>query len=277
VACLESGYVTRSNDVGKSSRTPFKHWVLNAHLGKIAGVLSTRSSDVPASPTPFLCVDLCAGDGTQSDSHQCSPAIINRHCSWLHARGINCSAVFIEHNANTFDMLQRNIIPQNHPHRIELIHGDAREYRVEPTCKNQAIFVNCDPNAISNMPLADEFAESLTPTTTMTMTLGCNVDGLKRLSREKREEWFEYADRVIRNMPTWHDAIAVRLIRDASQWAYLTRLPRKWAHRQAVELRNKGNSLWPNGVEVAIRSESGSGFVDLLTRLFLTEKEYHAQ
>lgn len=269
--------MARSHDVGRSSRTPFKHWVLNAHLGKVAGVLSMRNRDVPAKPTPFLCVDLCAGDGTQSDSHQCSPAIINRHCSWLQARGINCSAVFIEHNMNTFDMLQSNIKPQDNSHKVELIHGDAREYRVNPTCKDQAIFVNCDPNAISNMPMADEFAASLTPTTTMTMTLGCNVDGIKRLPRDKRAEWFEYTDRVIRKMPRWHDAIVVRLIKDASQWAYLTRLPKKWAASQSEALRKKGNEWWPNGVEVVVLGDSRVEFTDLLSRLFLTAEEYHAK
>lgn len=264
-------------NVGRSNRTPFKHWVLDAHLGKISGVLSSKHITIPAIPKPFLCIDLCAGDGSESDIHRCSPAIINKHCQWLHQHGIDSRAVFIEHNTNTFDVLKMNVNSNQYSHNVELRCEDAREYRVVPSCLNQAIFVNCDPNAISDMPLAESFAESLTPTTTMTMTLGCNVGGVKMLPREKREEWFCYVDMVVRRMPTWHDAIAIRLVRDSNQWAYLTRLPRKWARRQAEAIQKKGCQLWPNGVEVAIYSEGTSRFEDMLTRLFLTEAERNAR
>lgn len=263
--------------VGRSSRTPFKHWVLDTHLGKIAGVLSTRNRDVPAIPNPFLCVDLCAGDGSQSDVHRCSPAIITKHCEWLHSRGIHCETVLIEQDQNTFDALQNNVIASEYRHRVTMICGDSKEYRVRPTCRNQAVFVNCDPNAISDMPLAGDLADSLTPTTTITMTLGCNVGGVKRLSRDKREEWFCYADRVVARMPSWHDAIVIRLVRDSDQWAYITRLPRKWSRKQAEDIKRKGEQLWPNGVEVAVLSDSVATFTDMLTRLFLTEAEYNAR
>lgn len=154
--------------VGKSSRTPFKHWLLNSHLGRIAGVLNLRSPQVPAKANPFLCVDLCAGDGLETESHNASPVIISRHLNWFASQRPDnkCEAVFIEKASATHRELRRNLSEHNllFPHNV--IIGDAREYRVQPTSPWQAIFVNCDPNHVADMPLAEPLAASLTETTT---------------------------------------------------------------------------------------------------------------
>jgi hypothetical protein len=272
--------VAKTMRVGRSSRTPLKHWVLDTHLGKIVGVLSSGNRDVPARCTPFLCVDLCAGDGDESEGHQSSPGIITGHCEWLAGRGKPVRSVFIERHSNTFEVLERNVDVSRFKHQCELICGDAREFRVNPTSPDQAIFVNCDPNAISDMPLAEEFARSLTRTTTMTTTLGCNVGGLKKLTLEKRRPWYDYMQIMVDIMPPWHDAILVSLIRDAAQWAYFTRLPSKWVpdngkrKGQLSQLVTKGNAMWPNGVEVASLRLQPEKFRDMVNRLFLTKGEY---
>lgn len=272
--------MARQVRVGRSSRTPLKHWVLDTHLGKIVGVLSSGNRTVPAKCTPFLCVDLCAGDGDESDDHRSSPGIITSHCDWLARRGKSVQSVFIERHANTFEVLERNIKADQLEHECQLICGDAREFRVKPTSVDQAIFVNCDPNAISDMPLAEDFARSLTRTTTMTTTLGCNVGGLKMLSLEKRRPWYDYLQIMIDIMPAWHDAILVSLIRDSAQWAYFTRLPAKWVpddgkrKGQLSQLIQTGNAMWPNGVEVASYRLQPRIFRDMVHRLFLTKGEY---
>jgi hypothetical protein len=263
------------NTVGKSSgRTPLKHEVLNRHLGKIVGVLSNGSSRVPAKANPFLAVDMCAGDGSESDGYSTSPSIINRHCKFLQAK-YPCNAVFIEKDQYTFAELYANVRPEDWTHKVELRHEDARLFRVQPTSKHQAIFVNADPNSISHMPLCDEFMSSLTETTTMTMTMGCNAAGLKRLPRENREEWYEYMIRAVANMPRYHDAIIVRLKQDSAQWAYFSRLPILWAADHVKELQKIGDKSWPKGVDIVRLSDGRQLFTDMLNQLFLTKQEYY--
>ena len=52
--------MSSSTDVGRSSRTPVKHFLLNALVGKIVGVLGTGKA--PCKANPFYAVDLCGGD-----------------------------------------------------------------------------------------------------------------------------------------------------------------------------------------------------------------------
>lgn len=265
-------------NVGRSSRSAYKHWVLDAHLGKIVGSITTGQT--PARANPLLCVDLCAGDGGNGDG-TASPLIIHKHCEWL-ASNARCPlpahSIFIEKNATTHDILVGRLGPMaTHPnHRREIRNEDAREFYLQPTTKDQAIFINCDPNSISDMPLAEELAHSLTPTTTMTMTLGCNVGGLKRMELDKRQPWLDYVKLMTKIMPAWHDAILVEICGDASQWAYLTRLPSKWSTQQKECLRKGGEKLkdsFPQGVRVASFRQDRLAFDECLNRLFLTQKE----
>lgn len=263
----------KKETVGKSSRTPFKHWVLDSHLGQITGVLSRRSPSVPAIPNPFLCIDLCAGDGTETDGHKSSPKIITKHCEWLAEKGFNVQSVMIEKHSATFESLESSIDTKKIKHSCVLKNEDAREFIFKPSCLNQAVFLNCDPNSIADMPFSERLAKSLTKTTTMTLTLGCNVGGLKRLKKEQRKEWFDYIDTMIRIMPPWHDAILVSIERDDAQWAYFTRLPSVWSKQQSDSVFKKGLSMFKNGVRVESYRFGIDGFRDLIKRLFLTKVE----
>lgn len=84
---------------GRSHRTPYKHWLLNALLGKINGALSTRKCF--AKP-PLHCVDLCAGDGKVTDEHQASPIIFQKHARHKFGRANRMTVDLIEKDQNTY-------------------------------------------------------------------------------------------------------------------------------------------------------------------------------
>lgn len=256
--------------VGRSSRTPFKHWILKTILGRINGSLSTNSDKVPANPDPFHILDLCAGDGLSTDLHDCSPKIINSHVKWAKDRGMKVRATYIEKGTSTFVQLMANCSGY---HNAEFINADATTVSIVPTCPNQAIFVNADPNTIRDWPVSESLIESLTPTTTLLITMGCNVGGLKRLPLDERKEWFDHVAKVTHSLPSFHDAILVVLNNDMAQWAYLIRDPLKWSSKTMEAIRSKAKTLTGSGVTIAsIRHNSGE-FSELLRQLFLTKKE----
>jgi hypothetical protein len=271
------------SNVGRSSRSVYKHWVLDTHLGKIVGALSTGKT--PARANPLLCVDLCAGDGGSADEYdQSSPAIIHKHCEWLASRDggrYSAQSIFYEKSEFTFGKLVSRLSdwPTHERHRRDVIRGDAKEFSFSKQLPNQAVFVNCDPNSVSDLPnaeFAERLAAQLTPTTTMAVTLGCNVGGLKRMPLEDRKPWREFVEIMLRAMPSWHDALLVEICGDKSQWAYLTRLPAKWADEQKAALQRAGDKLkgdFPRGVAVFSRRLDRSRFDDLMDRLLYTQKE----
>lgn len=264
--------------VGRSSRTPYKHWLLNAQLGQICGVLSRNHPDVPARACPHLMVDLCAGDGEVTPDHQSSPHIMVKHAKWCATHGIPVAIQFWEVAEHSFNRLCENVDQYRLEFDIDirLINDDARKWRHVPTHPHQSIFINCDPNSINELPIPQDFDRQLTPTTTMTVTLGCNVGGLKRLSLERRQEWYEYIRLLLEPMPQWHDALLVELVRDEAQWAYFTRLPAKWSQSHAMAIPKRSKSLCGKEAVVASYRDSRSDFLSMVDRLFLTKKERNA-
>ena len=261
--------VAKQTNVGTSSRTPFKHWVLNSELGRICGVLSTGK--VHARACPFHVIDLCAGDGhASSDSEQSSPEIITRHCRWLEKRGLRSKATLIERGAITFAELMRNTQPETWLERLNM---DAREYRLNRTSKHQAMFIHADPNSIADWPITQQLLESLSETTTMLATLGCNVGGLKRLKREDRLPWFNHVQSCIEAMPKYHDALLIELANDKSQWAYLLRLPARWTAETAVKLRTVGRKYTTFDLNLASVRINPTEFMAMENKLFLTKEE----
>lgn len=256
--------------VGRSDRTPFKHWILDSELGRIAGVLSRPNYNVPAVACPFHVIDLCAGDGCQDQGYRCSPAIINKHVSWAAQRNLSVKASYIEKAPNNYASLLRNCEGFENS---EFLNIDARDYDFQATGKNQAIFINADPNHIEDMPISSKMAEAMTPCTTFVLTLGCNVGGLKRMTYERRKDWFGYIKMLVDVTPAWHDSILVCLNQDVSQWAYFLRSPSKWSEETVSRLRKKGNLFFDNGVTVASRQRNPQLFEDLQRQLFLTNKE----
>lgn len=259
--------------VGRSSRTPYKHWLLDAMVGKCAGVYSTGTP--PGSP--FTCVDLCAGDGLETPEHRASPQIMNKHCCWLNQKhGKKTRLVLIEKDQHTFTELVNNTA-KDRCYGFECKLGDARTFTLEGVGSEQPVFVHCDPNNVHQTPINEQFVGSWNCFTTFLATLGCNAGGIKMLPYEHRIKWFDKVRLLVHGMAAHHDAILLWLKKDSHQWAYLLSLPKKWASggpRDFVAPAvRKGNEMWPSGVGAVSYRGSRAAFNKQLQTLFLTAKE----
>lgn len=258
--------------VGRSSRTPFKHWLLSLELGRLVGIFANpvARAKVHAVAKPFLVVDLCAGDGGGQYGAESSPAIITKHLDFASQRGVWVNSILIEKNAATIDELRANV-----PRRswCEIVNSDARDWVCPQLKDRQAVFVHSDPNHIEDWPMTPEFVANLTETTTMLATLGCNVGGLKRLSRDQRMGWYEHVARCVENMPSYHDAVLVRLDGDQANWAYLLRLPTKWCRQTVEYILKSGKKYTEYDLDVASLRGSRESFERIQDMLFQTKKE----
>jgi len=165
--------------VGKSSRTPFKHWIINAELGRLAGVFSHGSNKVPVKANPFVIYDLCAGDGANKDNS--SPSIILKHTNFMRKNRVNVDVNLFEKSTNTFESLYLNFDGND----FNLVNKDSSDFILNAK-QNQASFILVDPNNISDLPVSEKMVNSFNAGTTFVITLGCNVGGLKRLDIEER-------------------------------------------------------------------------------------------
>ena len=261
--------VTQTTVGRSSSRTPFKHWILDSELGRICGVLSTGK--VHAMACPFHVVDLCAGDGhVSSESRKSSPEIITRHCKWMLTKCLETKATLIERGDLTYRELLKNTPDFGWLERLNM---DARQYELPRTHKHQAMFIHADPNTIADWPVTKQLLESMSETTTMLATLGCNVGGLKRLDVGDRLEWYGHVQQCMDAMPRYHDLILVELVNDASQWAYLLRLPAAWAVDTMYRLETQGKNYAKFALSMASVRLTPAAFREMEDRLFLTKKE----
>lgn len=271
--------MVKFKEVGRSSRTPYKHFILNSELGRQSGIISKRK--VPfLRPNPFLIVDLCAGDGSISEEHDSSPRIILKHAEYAHEHGISVDVNLYEKAPHTVSLLRSNLVEL--PSYASIIEGDSSNFTLHPTSSYQPIFVFCDPNNIHQLPLTSAFLESTTKFTTYIITLGCNVGGLKKLALKDRKLWFEHVRSVTSALPSNHDSLLVGLTGDSDRWAYLVTLPRKWASDSASRYIKKADYYkklqakgFSKGARVESFRESPSGFSDLCNWLFLTLNEYN--
>ncbi len=262
--------------VGKSHRTPFKHFVLDKLLGSHVGRIATGRVKFIFGDTHI--VDLCAGDGSPGDHGLSSPQIIHKHSKWAASeflkRGCRSrvKVTMIEKAEASYLSLERNL-NRPKPYDLNLIHGDARSFRLSVGGKNEAAFINADPNHVAHMPLARDLVESFPKLTTMTLTLGCNVGGIKRMKREDREQWFEYVDMCTGKMQSYHDAILCSVVRDASQWAYLSIIPKADTDQVGKLLTKAGAAEFDHGVSCVSFRDSAEKFSRGVDELFLQKKE----
>jgi hypothetical protein len=159
--------------------------------------------------------------------------------------------------------------------KVSLINGDARKYELPKLNSDQAVFVHCDPNAVSHMPLTGPFVDSWNRHTNYLVTLGCNVGGAKRLSYDERLGWFEYIRMLTDHLPKHHDAMLFWLQNDASMWAYLLSFPATWAKDFQAMATKKASGFWPKGVGSASYRTQRKIFDDQVKQLFLTKEEYN--
>lgn len=215
-------------------------------------------------------IDLCAGDGRPVEGGTTSPAIIEKHGrNLIEKRGMQFRSTLIEKKKETFAMLWANTSDEPWQQRLNM---DARDFKLDVKHEFQAVFIHSDPNSISDWPITKSLTNSMSKATTLLATLGCNVGGLKRRPREERMQWYGHVQEVIEVMPYWHDAILVELVGDASQWAYLLRLPDKWSEKTSDKISKIGLGL---GFETSVSSlrRDPKEFKALEDKLFLTKKE----
>jgi hypothetical protein len=258
----------KRHDVGRSEgRTRYKHFLLDAILGRVNGVLTTKAC---YATSPLVCVDLCAGDGVQTDEYRCSPAIMAKHVNHSFGKKNKATLTLIERNPASFELLRQNVDQSD---TVKIVNGDAREYRLPKLAATQACFVHCDPNNAHQTPLTSDFVSGFSKCTMYLATLGCNAGGIKRLPLDERSKWFEYVTMLVGKLPSHHDALLFWLMNDKAQWAYMVNVPtvwRDWAIDLGVE---KGSKIWEKGVGGVAWRCNKSRFKDEVHRLFLTSEE----
>lgn len=261
--------------VGTSKRTLGKHVLLNKILGREAGMMA-YGRPVFINKHYFI-IDLCAGDGSPTyESGLSSPAIIQKHVNYLLKHNVPVKTILIEKNINTFDRLKQ--------HNFDALHlnCNAQDIDILPLKiihKNSAAFIHADPNHIEDWPISKKLLHNAPEYTTLLVTLGCNVGGLKRLPFERRQAWYDRMDELLRWLPQRHDALLVVLRGDRAQWAYLVVGPKKW-HSQGVYKKDVmaafNSKTWPNGVDMVQFKANTRTFYQMRDKLFMTTKELAA-
>jgi hypothetical protein len=231
--------------VGSSAnRTPIKHFLLDALLGMIIGAAS-----VIRSIKEVLLIDCCAGDAIDTEySGTSSPKIFQKHLDWAHVRGLWGRGFLIEKDVYTVDRLRGNmaagsmiIIPEDYA-------SEEVAKQIGATGAETTAFVHIDPNHAHDIKEFDHLLKILPDRTTILVTLGCNVGGIKRLPRIERHKMLERLKYLIRIKRSYHSACLVRLERDKAQWAYLLTVPQGWRPRVEKIIRKLEKEHWPKGV-----------------------------
>lgn len=254
--------------VGKSARTPMKHCLLKKIIGREVGVI-TRSHWAKGV---YQIVDLCAGDGVDEQS---SPQLILKYALWLQEHGGRVQTTFIEKHHATYSRLAA-MLESNSRVPTSVWRGCSNQISADQLWEGepQLAFILNDPNTVNDFALTEEILGSAPRYTTTLSTLGCNPRGIKRMSREVRDGWFEHIYRVIDHMPSHHTAMIVSLNRDDAQWAYLITGPTVWFDENRYQHDcQKAFKDWEAGITMVIRDRSPGEFRSECDRLFLTKRE----
>jgi hypothetical protein len=253
-----------SAKVGSSHRTPGKHDALSWLFGKTVGVHS-----VYFPKRTFVAIDCTAGDGVPSGhSLLTSPSILDKGIQFLESKGIHAKLALYEKSAVSSQSLKLHF-----PNR-DIVHGDAKDMPVFWD-QTSILFVVNDPNTINDwiLPQSLNLAPDLT---TVFSTLGCNVGGLKMLSKEKRAVWYEHVQSQLLLLKPWHAAYIIRIENDSSQWAYLVNSPVKWMKNTEEAFRKSFEKygMKVDGGWIGERVPDSSKFRNIVDQLFLTKKEF---
>lgn len=282
--------------VGKSGVTPCKHFLLDKLVGRECGVF-TRSGITQS----YNIIDLTAGDGVAPQGEftkRCSPGISMKHVDWLNQNSLigDFRYIGIEKQPETYTKLVSNCVQyldsswsreegetiytaKKGKCNIELINGDSTNIACPLLEKNygedDGVFLYNDPNHVNEWCITRDMLQNFPRFTTSLSTLGCNVNGLKRLRRESREQWYSRVDLVTKFLlKDWHDACLFS-VGGADQWAYLVTAPAKWRDKITTECQKaakkvKGRTVSP---EIFWYRKDRDGFKRLQDTLFLTKKE----
>lgn len=274
-----------SNTVGRSARTPAKHQLMTALVGKEVGAASHIGT--------IEClqwIDLTAGDGLVPDGlrwdRNCSPGILARHAR---ASTKPVIVTMLERQASTYDRLLASLAAELPAlgytgagslwscgnAMIEVVNTSGADVGLRRVDRKVAVLATNDPNAICDWAMRPTFAAEVrarTPWFRSISTMGCNTGGLMRLSREDRDHWFELIAQQRRELPAHHDLLLARIERDCAKWGYLLCEPRRWRQEAEATVRE---SFAAHGMTVQtawMRTDPGL-FAAIQDYLFLTAQE----
>lgn len=290
--------------VGRSdSRTPAKHGVLKAMLGKevSAGRYVAPKLRVPLNQMAWF--DLTAGDGATGEfSGDASPLIFARHGLYRYSGSVPISIHLTERSPNTYVALLVNLaiympgltnkpslmryvrsqenlwLATDHKTSLSTWNADAQATDFSKYGLGDWLFINNDPNNVHQLILNGEAVAAAVDRgvrlSAMT-TMGCNPGGLKRLPPEQREAWFEKVrtmNRIIRPLKTITNLL-IEIKNDSAKWAYLLTWPVKWTSgddRKVIETIYKRQGL---SVSIFSFRDEPDEFESCLVRLFLQKNE----
>jgi hypothetical protein len=254
--------------VGNSYRTAYKHRLLNKLVGREVGIVSLPRFKALS----YTVYDLCAGNGDPAEhSSTSSPEIIINHLSWLNDRGMaRPRAIFVERDKACCEQLQAKYRKNSF---VEIKNCDAR--KIEPIESRHRFynFVYADPNHVHDWPFSDEFISQLPQNTTLLLTMGCNVGGIKRLPVESRMVWLERTWALCQSMNQHHDALLVSLSGDSARWAYLIVGPSRWMVCGTYEADVMAAFAESPGIKIAYWHDDRAAFVALCEQLMLRSTE----
>jgi hypothetical protein len=288
---------SQKTTVGRSSRTPAKHNLLNKTVGRIAGAVKW----IPQRPLGYRTIDLCAGDGHHAEGYDfwngSSPGILIKHAKTVAHQGMNNVNVDLyEINRNTFDSLVGNLIEhigvphyagagradftiQSDPRlptvAVRAILGSGRNADIAGIRRNDCVFVNNDPNTIHDWAMRPGFIQEIQARTrlcTTFSTMGCNVGGLMMKDSAERAQWYEHLEVIRGRLPDNHDLMLAAIERDASKWAYLLSVPSVWMDKTETETRKSFDEIGRN-MRIAWLRRSPADFTDMTDALFLRKSE----
>lgn len=274
--------------VGKSNRTAFKHSLLDMLLTREVEILSQHlKNPIYISPSsPYQIIDFCTGDGSDTSEYGSSSKIIINHLKILKKNKIYCKVILLEKDKNAYDKLRKNLnehYKREDLYTVDIKYIDAKDYEIEIANSRQGIFCNIDPNHMNDFPINKRTIEKLSrsKTTTMLISMGCNVGGLKRLSENERYAWFNWIDNIMETLANWHDLLLISINNDSSQWAYLLRLPKVWTDKTKRKIEilvktrfQKDIKEFQNGVSTVSYRNEKDKFHDAIKHLFFTRNEY---
>jgi hypothetical protein len=135
--------------------------------------------------------------------------------------------------------------------------------------------VSHDPNAVTSQAMRPTFAAEIASRTRWFRsfcTMGCNVNGLKRLPLRERLPWFDFVEGQRATLPRYRDLLLAAIEGDNSQWAYLLNEPIKWRSTQERVVAS-AFSRFGYQMEMAWHGLNPQKFEAMERRLFLTKTE----
>ncbi len=146
-----------------------------------------------------------------------------------------------------------------------------------------AVMIFNDPYDVNGWAMRNDFlyeASLRTWSVRSLSTLGCNVNGIKRMDQEKRSRWFDFPDQVRRGQPNYRDMVLAAVDRNDAQWAYLIATSIKWREKTekilSVAAGHVQDNRYPNKkttVTTAWYRTQPEKFKDVTERLFLRKEE----